>query len=221
MVVRPAVAEELVQQAALRLLEADAPPARPEETRAWLFRVATNLAIDHLRRHSTWRETILPETQVRARSDAAFAADSRLLRGSPEMRAIAREHLTVCFSCTLRNLPPEQAAALLLAEVNGFTVPEAAEILGVTFGRAKSWIQSARATLREKYDATCALITKQGVCYQCVELSRFFNSREENPLEGTPGDIDARLAILREHRDDTLGRWHRLMMRIVDDVLGG
>lgn len=111
--------------------------------------MTTNLAIDHLRRHSTWRETILPETQERARSDAAFVAESRPLQGSPEMRAIAREHLTVCFSCTLRNLPPEQAAALLLAEIYGFTVPEAAEILGASFGQAKGWIQSARATLRD------------------------------------------------------------------------
>jgi RNA polymerase sigma-70 factor, ECF subfamily len=184
-----------------------------------LFRVATNLAIDHLRRHSTWRETILLDTRERAVNDAAFVAESQLLRGSPETRAIAREHLTVCLSCTLRNLPPEQAAALLLVEVYGFTVPEAAGILGVAFGQAKGWIQSARAKLREKYDATCALVTKQGVCYQCVELSGFFNGREDDPLDGTPRDIDARLAILREHRDATLGPWHRLMMRIVDDVL--
>lgn len=59
------------------------------------------------------------------------------------------------------------------------------------------------------------------MCYQCVELSRFFNGREENPLDGTPGDIDARLAILRGRRDAAVGRWHGLMMRIVDDVLGG
>lgn len=182
--------------------------------------MATNVAIDYLRRHSTWRENILLETRDRAVKGEAFVAESRLLCGSPEMRAIAREHLAVCFSCTLRNLPPEHAAALLLAEVYGFTVLEAAEILGVTFGQAKGWIQSARARLREKYDATCALITKQGVCYQCVELSGFFNGREEDPLDGTSRDIDARLAILRERPDATLGLWHRLMMRIVDDVLG-
>jgi RNA polymerase sigma-70 factor, ECF subfamily len=181
MVLRPAVAEELVQQAALRLVEGDHTPTDPEGTRAWLLRVATNLAIDYLRRHSTWRENILLETRERAVTDEAFVAESRLLRGSPEMSAIAREHLAVCLSCTLRNLPPEHGAALLLVEVYDFTVPEAAEILGVSVGQAKGWIQSARAKLREKYSATCALITKQGVCYQCVELSRSFNGREENP----------------------------------------
>lgn len=220
MVVRADVAEELVQQAALKLVEAEQPPADAEGARAWLFRVATNLAIDYLRRHSTWRENILVETQQRAESEAAFVAESRLLCESPEMKAIAREHLAVCLSCTLRNLPPEQAAALLLVEVYGFSVHEAAAIFDATHSQAKNWIQSARARLREKYAASCALVAKQGLCYQCVELSRFFNGREEDPLAGTPRDIDARLAILRERRSDALGTWHRLMMRIVDDVLG-
>lgn len=220
MVVRADVAEELVQEAALRLLQAEKPPADAEGTRAWLFRVATNLAIDYLRRHSTWRETVLIDARERAVKDRGFVAESRLLTGSPEMRAIAREHLAVCFSCTLRNVPPEQAAALLLAEVYGFTVREAAEILGATFGQAKNWIQAARARLHEKYATTCALITKQGVCYQCVELNEFFTGRKENPLDGTTKDIDARLAILRERRATELGPWHRLMMRIVDDILG-
>jgi RNA polymerase sigma-70 factor (ECF subfamily) len=216
-VVRPEVAEELVQQAALKLVESAGRPTDPEGTRAWLFRVGTNLAFDHLRRHSTWRETVLEETRERAVNDAAFVAESRLLCGSPEMSAIAREHLAVCLSCTLRSLQPEQAAALLLAEVYGFSVGETAQIIGATGTRVKNLIQAARARLRDKYAATCALITKQGVCHQCLELSGFFNGRAEDPLAGTPRTLDDRLAILRQHH--RLGPWHRIMMRIVDDLL--
>src|SRR4030095_1348305 len=102
MVMRPAIAEEIVQQGGLRLTESPRPPTDAEGTRAWLFRAATNLAIDHLRRHSTWREDVLLETQQLARQDEGFIAESRLLQGSPEMRAIAREHLAVCLACTLR-----------------------------------------------------------------------------------------------------------------------
>ena len=224
-VLRPDVAEELVQQAAVKLLEAEraegATPTDADGMRAWLFRVGTNLALDHLRRHSTWRENILLEAREVADRSEAFLAESALLRGSAETSAIAREHLTVCFACTLRNLPAQQAAALLLAEVYGFTVEEAAQILDASFGQTKNWIQSARAYLRDKYDTTCALITKQGVCHQCVELNEFFHGRKEDPLEGTARDIDARLVIVRERRETTLGPWHQLMMRLVDDVLKG
>lgn len=218
LVVRPEIADEIVQQAALRALEADSLPPEPG-LRAWLFRVVTNLAIDHLRRHSTWRETILEDAKERAVVDEAFVAESQLLRGSPETAAIAHEHLTVCFSCTLRNLPAHHAVALLLREVHGFTHDEVAEMTGATFGQVKNWIQTARGTLRAKYENTCALITKQGVCHQCVELSQFFNGRSVDPLEGTRRDLDARLAILRDGRDAGLGPWHRIMMRLVREVL--
>jgi RNA polymerase sigma factor (sigma-70 family) len=220
MVVRADIAEELLQDAALRALQAERLPADEHGMRAWLFRTATNLAIDHLRRHATWRETVLMDARESASRDQRFVAESRLMSGSPEMRWIARDHLVVCFSCTLRNLPPERAAALLLAEVYGFEVREAAEILGVTFGQAKNWIQLARETMRERYAKSCALVAKTGVCYQCVELGEFFNGRGEDPLAGTAKDLDARLQILRENRAAELGPWHRLMMRIVDDILG-
>ena len=219
LVVRPEIADEIVQQAAVRMLEAAEVPHAA--LRAWLFRVTTNLALDYLRRHSTWRETVLEDTRARAVIDETFVAESQSLRGSPEMAAIAREHLTVCFSCTLRNLPASHAVALLLVEVYGFTVDEVAEMTNATFGQVKNWIQSARGTLHARYQQTCALITKEGTCHQCVELSDFFNGHEVDPLDRTRRDLDARLAILRERNETSLGPWHRLMMRIVDDVMDG
>lgn len=218
LVVRPEIADEIVQQVAVRILEAGSVPPEPA-LRAWLFRVATNLAIDHRRRHSTWREAILDETKAEAGRNEAFVAESRAFQGSPEAVAIAHEHLTVCFSCTLRNLPAHHAVALLLREVHGFTVDEVAGLTESTNGQVKNWIQAARAALHAKYQDTCALIAKEGVCHQCVELSQFFNGRPTDPLDGTRRDLDARLDILRDARDTALGPWHRIMMRLVRDVL--
>jgi RNA polymerase sigma-70 factor (ECF subfamily) len=221
MVARAEVAEELVQETAVRALQAEALPGGASEIRAWLFRVATNLAIDHLRRHATWRETVLDEAKGRAGRDAGFVAESRLLRGSPETAAIARDHLAVCFACTSRNLRPEESAALLLKEVYGFTVEEVARVMDASFGQAKAWIQSARASLTERYAASCALVSQTGACFQCVELDRFFDAGRGDPLEGTPRDLDARLQIVRERAEQPLGRWHHQMMRLVAEVLGG
>lgn len=221
LVAREDVAEELAQQAALRMLEAEGAPEAPGDIRAWLFRVATNLAVDHLRRHSTWREEVLERTRGRCERDEAFLAESSLLRGSPEMKSIAREHLAVCLACTLRNLRPEESAALLLREVHGFTVEETARLLDASFGQAKGWIQSARAGLSDRYGRTCALVAKEGACFQCVELDRFFEAGAGDPLAGTARDLDARLAILRENRETPLGRWHRRMMQLVEEVLEG
>lgn len=219
LVVREDIAEELVQQAAVRALEQATLPEDAGEMRTWLFRVATNLALDHLRKHSTWREGVLGESRDRAEEDAGFVAESRLLAGSPEMKTIAKDHLAVCFACTLRNLRHEESAALLLKEVYDFTVEEVARVMGASFGQVKAWIQSARAQLKAKYDLSCALVAQEGVCFQCVELDRFFQADQGDPLAGTDRGVNARLAIVRERREVPLGPWHRQMMRLVQDVL--
>lgn len=221
MVVRADVAHELVQQTAVRALEQPSLPADAAELRAWFFRVATNLALDYLRKHSTWREQVLGETRERAESDEGFVAESQLLAGSPEMKTIAKDHLAVCFACTLRNLKHEESAALLLKEIYGFTVEEVARVMGASFGQVKGWIQSARVQLRAKYDASCALVAQEGVCFQCVELDRFFRAGQGDPLAGTRRDLRARLTIVRERREAPLGRWHQQMMRLVSEVLDG
>ena len=219
LVLRESIAEELVQEAAVRLLRDDRLPADDAQVRAWLFRVVSNLAIDHLRRHSTWREMVLVDTRHRAEADPEFVGVSHSLRGDPEMAAIAREHLAVCFACTLRNLPPRQAAALLLREVHGFSTSEVAEAVEATPVQVKNWIQQARQTMDERYGHSCALVTKEGVCHQCVELDGYFNGQRRDPLSGSERDVAARLAILRETREAALGPWHRRILKLVEDIL--
>jgi RNA polymerase sigma-70 factor (ECF subfamily) len=219
LVTRPDVAEELVQQAALRTLESGSAPTDEVSLRAWLFRVLTNLCLDHLRRHATWREDLLHGARDRASADADFVAASKVLVGSPEMRTAAREHLLACFACVLRNVPPQQAAALLLKDVYGFSVDETARMLGASFGQAKNWLQSARSTLEERYVRGCALVTAGAPCAQCLEVDVYFAAGQGDPLDGTAKDLDARLHILREERDKALGPWHGKLLRLVDDIL--
>ncbi len=216
---RPQVAEELAQTAFLRLLESGpAAPDQDEAIRAWLFRVATNLAIDELRRHSTWRETMVEDLRSAAESDAAFNSFSSSLIGTPETKLVAREHLATCFACTMRNLPEHKAAAFWLKEVHSFSLAEAADFLGATETQVKNWLQEARAYMRARYASSCALITKQGVCHQCVELADYFNSGEANPLTGSVDDMDARLSILREMRSRPPGVWHARLLRLIDGL---
>ena len=125
----------------------------------------------------------------------------------------------LCFACTLRNVPAEQAASLLLKDVYGFTLAEAAEALGATFGQVKNWVQSARATMEQRYAQSCALGTHGGVCSKCLDVDEYFRAGRGDPLAGTKKDVRARLQILREDRARPLGRWHHQMMKVVDDIL--
>lgn len=219
LVVRPQVAEELVQTTYLRSLEAvRGAPSGIANSRAWFFRVATNLAFDELRHHSTWRENMIPDLRELAETDPGFMARSVAMAGTPETKAIAKEHLVACFACVLRNLPENKAAAFLLKEVHGFTLNEVAELLNSSSSQAKNWLQEARSYMDTRYSNTCALLTKQGVCHQCVELDEFFKAGRGNPLGDTQGDIEARTQLLKDMRDKQYGAWHKLLFELLDDL---
>lgn len=218
LVIRPAVAEELAQTTYLRCLEArERLPTSVDGVRAWLFKVATHLAFDEMRRHHTWREDMLSDLRTAAVADAAFVAQSRALAGTPETRAIAREHLVACVACTLRNLPEQKAAAVLLREVHGFSIAETADLLGATPTQVKNWLQEGRGHLDARYGTTCALIAKKGVCHQCVELDGFMGANQGSPL-ARAHDVGERLRIAADLRAQPWGRWHRVMFRLIDDL---
>jgi RNA polymerase sigma-70 factor (ECF subfamily) len=213
-------ADDVVQQTAVRALQSDSHPTGSEDLRRWLFRITSNLAIDELRRRGTWSETALFDSRSEAENDPEFVEASLALRGTQEVAAIAREHLAFCFSCVLRSLPPQRAAALLLAEMYGFTVREAASILEATENQIKNWIQEARAALQARHMDRCALLRKNGVCYQCSELSEFFNGVGVDPLAGSNGSLEARMRIVRESHSD-LGEWHRRLLEIIEERSAG
>ena len=216
LVLSPDVAEDIVQQAGNRAIAAMNAPSDEAGLRKWLFRIASNLAIDELRRQGTWSETVLMESRSDAENDAGFVQKSEAMRATPEVAAIARQHLAFCFACTMRSLRPERAAALLLAEVYGFTLSETASILSASHGQAKNWLQEARASLEDRYAETCALVNKKGICYQCSELSEFFNGHPENPLEGSGGKLVDRARVVRATDNLDLSAWHMLLVRLVE-----
>lgn len=218
LVLRMPVAEDLLQTTYLRSLEHAATlPDTAAGLRAWLFKVATNLAFDELKRHSTWREALLSDLRQSAEADEDFMARSGALISTPETRNIAREHLVACIACTLRNLPERKAASVLLSEVHAFSVAETAALLEATPAQVKNWLQEGRAVLHAHYGATCALLTKQGVCHQCVELDGVFRAQQGSPL-GETATLEARFDIARARREQPWGAWHRMMFELLEEL---
>jgi RNA polymerase sigma-70 factor, ECF subfamily len=217
LLVRPDQVEDVCQTTYLKALEAlDRVPADRDQARAWMFRIATNTALDERKRHSTWRESALHDLRARAESDPSFLRRSEQLIGTPETKAIAREHLAACFACVLRSFPQQKAAALLLKEVHGFTLAQIAQWVGASPVQVKNWLQETRREMERRYEATCALISKQGVCHQCVELDGFFGANAGAPLP-PGGTLESRLAVLRELRSSAASPWHDLMFGLLDD----
>jgi len=107
---------------------------------SWLYRVASNAAIDGIRRQR--RLSWLRLGKVTGTTSEPHAADDH-------GRVPEREHL----QAVLRTLPFENRAALLLHALEGYSYKEIAEIQGCTMTAVRSRIARARAAFRDTYSA--------------------------------------------------------------------
>lgn len=120
---------------------------RPE---AWLYRVATNLAISHLRRKRPLSfSALLARTSAEdATPDGSTGAD--LIASPLDIEGQTAERDAI--DRALRALPERSRAALLLAAIQGFTADEVAEALGVTPNNARQILSRARERFRRVYE---------------------------------------------------------------------
>ncbi len=148
-------ADEIVQEAFARALAT--PPSRTDEPWApWLTRVATNLALDALRRRRRRGEaaTWLPSPLATDGTDAALvlAAPSE---GEPDARYERLESVTFAFLLALEALTPRQRAALVLCDVCGYSAREAASALGASEASVRVLHHRARRALCDYDRAPC------------------------------------------------------------------
>lgn len=99
----------------------------------WLYRITYTTCIDALRRQR--RLTVVPDDLL---------ADVRDPAPDPGDELAERERLSVALAA----LPPEQRAAVLLVDREGFDYRTVAEILDVPIGTAASRVSAARRALR-------------------------------------------------------------------------
>ncbi|WP_232248061.1 RNA polymerase sigma factor SigM [Streptacidiphilus rugosus] len=104
----------------------------------WLHRIVVNACLDRARRAATRRVRLVEdESALEKAAGHDEGADVSVERG--ELRRELSEALST--------LPQEQRAALVLVDMQGYPVAEAAEVLGVPVGTVKSRCARARAKL--------------------------------------------------------------------------
>jgi RNA polymerase sigma-70 factor (ECF subfamily) len=103
----------------------------------WLHRVVVNACLDRMRRHRARPTVPLPGADPERGQDTL--ADPR--------DAIASSELAVELGRALATLPAEQRAAIVLVDVQGYRVDEAAGILEIPAGTVKSRCARGRAKL--------------------------------------------------------------------------
>ncbi len=140
----PALAEDILQEAFLRLIRERSAGRSPDEPRAWLYRVATNIAISGIRRARTATRS-LPSLgdEDEARSPEDIAIDSER---DTELRA------------ALASIAPESRAALILA-AQGFSSREIGAVLGRSDAAVRTLLCRSRVRLRERLATPVGALT--------------------------------------------------------------
>ena len=167
--------------------------------RAWLYRIATNRCLNHLRDQSR-RPRVAPGPPFPIAPEPVPAEDPPWLEPypdrwvddvtpGPEARYEARESIALSFVSALQRLPAQQRAVLVLRDVLGFPASEAAEVLGTTSASVNSALLRARSGFHLPGDRDLAPLPRSAEERAVIE--RFVEAFENV-------DIDEVVSLLTE-----------------------
>ena len=139
-------AEDLVQEAFLRVYRAAPKYVPTAKFSTWLYTVVTNLCLNYKRDRARNKLRL-----VSSRDEDGGDPMSQLVQDDePEHDAIDQEERTRVVREAIAELPENQRMALILSRYEDKSYEEVAEILGTTVAAVKSLTSRARNTLKEK-----------------------------------------------------------------------
>ena len=142
------LAEDLAQETFVKVLNA-IDSYRPEyKFSSWIFKIANNAAIDHLRKRSL--DTLSLDGSPHAESSDAIEATTLQIGDGSEsaLDEVTSRELGAQIEHAIARLRPEYRSCILLRHVDGRPYEEIAEILGLPLGTVKTYIHRARNELR-------------------------------------------------------------------------
>ena len=147
-----ATAEDLAQDTFIKVLN-HIDKYRPEfKFSSWLFKIANNVAIDHLRRRQL--DTISMDGSPNAASAADIEATSFDIadRSESALDLMEARELGSAIERAIGALRPEYRSCIMLRHVEGRSYEEIAATLDLPLGTVKTYIHRARHQLRESLE---------------------------------------------------------------------
>src|SRR4051812_33798905 len=189
-------AEDALQEAFLRAWRARDTQAEDSNLRAWLYKIATNVCLDMLRKGKRQ----VPTVESKADIPWLQPYPDRLLdevapvEEQPDAVVVARETIELTFIALIQLLPARQRAAVILRDVLDWSAAETAELLDISVAAANSALQRGRETLREQLPERPS---------ERPVSSAVLSEEEQRLLAGfiaahEAGDAEASAALMRE-----------------------
>ncbi len=160
-------AEDITQDAFIRAHERVGQLGPPWDFKSWVFRIASNLAIDYLRQGKRFVDIEEP-LEMRGPPTTQRPSERQVQRGE------AREAV----EATLVLMPTKYRQALVLREINGLAYGEVATALECNYDNARQLVHRARLNFRELHGIRLMATSGAAQCGELEELISAFRDGE-------------------------------------------
>ncbi|MDA8172767.1 MAG: sigma-70 family RNA polymerase sigma factor [Nitrospiraceae bacterium] len=147
-------AEDVTQEVFLKVNAALANFRGESNLSTWIYRIATNAAMDHLRK-TPWRslhaaseltdDALLPGCRSMVEKESTNSLDSEAIR----------MEMNECIRGIVDGLPENYRTVLALSEMEEFTNLEISQILSISVDTVKIRLHRARARLKKELETHC------------------------------------------------------------------
>lgn len=144
--------EDLTQDVFIKIGKALAMFKNQSQLSTWVYKIATNAAIDRMRNRSFQQEAIENCLTDRAVNERAICSCKKSL--SIEEQVIRKE-MNECIQGYIASLPENYRTVIVLSEMEGFPNSEIAAILGLSISTVKIRLYRAKRRLKELLKANC------------------------------------------------------------------
>jgi RNA polymerase sigma-70 factor (ECF subfamily) len=150
-----AEAEDVAQEAFLKInLSLDSFRGESRIS-TWIYRIATNAAMDHLRKPSTKQSS---RQEYAAEDESEFPYENFVVDDAPlHDTLLIRKDMNTCIRGLVNGLPDNYRTVLVLADLEGFTNAEVGDVLGLSLDTVKIRLHRARLQLKKAMDRACHL----------------------------------------------------------------
>lgn len=172
-------AEDLVQETLLKAYSRFGTFELRSALGTWLYRIATNLCLDHQRGRKPW-DLDRRWQWFRENGELVQQMEQRLYL-SPEQSAEVKEVAATCVNCITMSLPEKQRAAIVLCDQMGLSRDEAARSIGASVASLKTELHRARKKMTDVFEHNCQLVDEQNQCDGCIVAARIQRHGDDAP----------------------------------------
>ena len=145
-------AEDLAQDTFIKVLN-NIDRYRPEfKLSSWLFKIANNVTIDHLRKRQLATVSLDGSPHAQTAAEAQATSLDVESRGESALEAMESRELGTAIELAIAKLRPEYRSCILLRHVEGRSYEEIAATLDLPLGTVKTYIHRARHELRRSLE---------------------------------------------------------------------